>query len=35
MVRFLAWLDGVPAGTIDEIEAAERLAEFRADTAGA
>jgi Xaa-Pro aminopeptidase len=33
MVRFLAWLDGVPAGTIDEIEAAEKLAAFRADTA--
>ena len=33
MVRFLAWLDGVPAGTIDEIEAAGKLAGFRADTA--
>jgi len=34
VVRFLAWLDGAaPAGTIDEIAAADRLAEFRAETA--
>jgi Xaa-Pro aminopeptidase len=33
MVRFLAWLDRVPPGTIDEIAAAERLAALRADTA--
>jgi Xaa-Pro aminopeptidase len=34
MVRFLAWLDRAAAsGEIDEIVAAERLAEFRADTA--
>ena len=34
MVRFLAWLDAAaPGGTIDEIAAAEELAEFRADTA--
>ncbi len=34
MVRFLAWLDGAAsAGAIDEIAAADKLAEFRADTA--
>ena len=33
MVRFLAWLDGVPPDTIDEIEAAQKLATFRAETA--
>jgi Xaa-Pro aminopeptidase len=33
MVRFLAWLDGVPPGTIDEIEAAQKLRELRAETA--
>ena len=33
MVRFLAWLDAVPPGTIDEIEAAQKLRDFRADTA--
>jgi Xaa-Pro aminopeptidase len=34
MVRFLAWLDrAVRQGHVDEIGAAERLAEFRADTA--
>jgi Xaa-Pro aminopeptidase len=33
MVRFLAWLDGVPPGTIDEIEVAQKLAAFRAESA--
>jgi Xaa-Pro aminopeptidase len=33
MVRFLAWLDGVPPDTIDEIEAAQKLTAFRAETA--
>ena len=34
MVRFLAWLDrAAPSGEIDEIAAAAKLAEFRADTA--
>ena len=34
MVRFLAWLDRTAAdGTVDEIAAATRLEEFRADTA--
>ncbi len=36
MVRFLAWLDAsAGSGTIDEIAAAEKLAEFRAATAKA
>ncbi len=34
MVSFLAWLDAQPAGTIDEIEAAKKLEQFRADMAG-
>lgn len=34
MVRFLAWLDRTaPRGEVDEIAAAEKLTEFRADTA--
>jgi Xaa-Pro aminopeptidase len=33
MVRFFAWLDGIPPGSVDEIEAAEALRKFRADAA--
>ena len=32
MVRFLAWLDDQPAGSVDEITAATRLEEFRRQT---
>jgi len=32
MVRFLAWLDDQPAGSVDEIGAASRLEEFRRTT---
>ena len=34
MTSFLAWLDAQPPGTIDEIIAAKRLEQFRADLAG-
>jgi len=35
MVRFLAWLDGEPPGTVDEISAANRLEQLRIETATA
>ncbi|MGI9366751.1 MAG: aminopeptidase P family protein [Rhizobiaceae bacterium] len=34
MISFLCWLDAQPAGTIDEITAAKRLEQFRAEMAG-